>query len=456
MAFMPYKSRVGDTPEERKHHVESSLGIALGEAVGNSAWRRQDDPDKVIVVFYNACQGNYLDTGTQFFCMCVGGSEVPYRSMVQKVTDSSPLRRNCHVLQYSGTNMHRCPALFPDTAAEEVNREEKQLLYIEHEFPGERLLRSDSVKTKKDVLMIFKQLLEFAALTDSYDHVAFDKYHTIPNSMFLKLEDGNTVLKINAKSDFLPVNELVEYRFAQSPHPELWDEAHGGYFQQEKALDPARLQAYSLGMIFARILLGDWLLKASMKLPLFNDWFDFKLQGIKSPQDQKEEEAQTLASDQAFLEFMRSRISLELYPANHFLSRETAEHVLADESFMSDWRSMLQYNAADRPTAAEVLRAAAWIPSIMAVTIHAVPPLHENSLISCTNINGEEVLSRKFRAHSSIASIRIAVAEKLGLQMQEFRLLLPDAKLLPTSDDSKTLLECLQVDFAVQSTVTTC
>merc|ERR1712159_353780 len=89
-----------------------------------------------------------------------------------------------------------------------------------------------------------------------------------------------------------------------------------------------------------------------------------------------------LASDQAFLDFVRSRISNDT--SKHLLAEETIEAILADEGFIRDWRSMLQYKSTDRPSAIEILEKATWIPELVVVTLHAPPPpLNDDSAVVC-------------------------------------------------------------------------
>lgn len=451
-SFVPYKSHVGDTAEQRKSHIEKNLGIELGEAIGGSSWRRGDDPDKVITVFYNACQGNYLDTGTNFFCMCVGGSEEPYRKLVRQVEDAGPLRTSRHMLRYTSTNIHKCRHLFPRLATDSKPADVEEILYCEQEFPGEPLLQLPGIlKTKQDVFRIFKQFLEFAAFLDTQHKSVFDRYHHVISSTTVKLEDGESVLKFKPTIEFLPYEQLVQERFVQPPHPELWDEEHGGYFcPGEKSVDhPEKLQVYSLGMIFGRILLGRWLLHLSMgKMPLFDDKFDFQhCQGAVPLSDQNNptEAPQPLASDEAFLDFVR--LQMQQGTSKYRLAQETVDAVLADEGFMRDWRSMLQYKSMERPTAAEILDAATWTPDLVAVTLYApLPPLNGDSAVDCIGMNGVKIGSYRLVTHDRLASVRAAVAKQLELQQEDLRLLLPCGQLLIGSDDERLLVDCLQIE----------
>lgn len=450
MAFCPYKSRIGNTPEERKTFVENSLGFQLGEPVSQSAWLRPDDPNIMVVVFYNSCQGNYLDTGTTFFCMCVGGSARPYVEVARRIehAGADPLLNSCYMVQYIGTNINKCRHLFPDAPKERAN--EEQVLYYEQEVPG-MSLQQCQLESKREVCNVFWQLLDFAASLEKSERSLFDKYVKMFGSASIKKDgDGESQLKFKTSLERTGYGDILENRFASPPAPELWDAEHGGYFEKEQdALEhPKKLQTYGLGMLFGKLLLGGWLLDFPQGLmPLYSTSKDFKGLGHPSPTG-----ASPLESDSAFLEFLSTwRASHTAKPAGFgsdrpgtLVAEEVVDEVLADRDFVRDWRSMLQYRAADRPTVAEFLEAATWTPKVFAATLHPPEgPLGDESTVVVTGMGGGEIASCTLASHGSVASIRSAVAEKLGLHRREVKLALPGGQLLTEAGDVRLLTECL-------------
>jgi len=248
MTFCPYKSRIGNTPEERKKFVENSLGFQLGEPVGNFAWLRPDDPDRMVAVFYNSCQGNYLDTGTTFFCMCVGGSERPYLELARRIEnkDADPLLKSSYMVQYIGTNINKCRHLFPDAPKERASewnlmdccwkrggQQKEEILYYEQEVPG-KSLQQCRLESKREICHVFRQLLDFAASLENSDRSLFDKYARILGSASLKETDGEPQLKFKVSLERTGYGDILDNRFASPPAPELWDAEHGGYFEKEQ------------------------------------------------------------------------------------------------------------------------------------------------------------------------------------------------------------------------------
>jgi hypothetical protein len=456
MTFCPYMSRIGNTPEERKKFVENNLGFQLGEPVGHSAWLRPDDPDRMVAVFYNSCQGNYLDTGTSFFCMCVGGSERPYLELARRIEneDADPLLKSCYMVQYIGTNIKKCRHLFPDVPKERANegtlmdccwkrggQQKEEILYYEQEVPG-KSLQQCRLESKREICHVFRQLLDFAASLENSDRSLFDKYARILGSASLKETDGEPQLKFKVSLERTGYGDILDNRFASPPAPELWDAEHGGYFEKEQdALEhPKKLQTYGLGMLFGRLLLGGWLLDfPEGRMPLYRVGLDFEGLGHRSATG-----ASPLESDSAFLEFLAAWRASHAPKTAALVTEEVVDEVLADRDFVRGWRSMLQYRAADRPTVAELLEAATWTPKVFAATLHPPEgPLGDESAVVVTGMGGGEIASCLLASHGSVASIRGAVAEKLGLHRREVKLALPSGRLLTEADDVRTLLERL-------------
>jgi len=307
-----------------------------------------------------------------------------------------------------------------------------------------------SVKTRDEVLRIFRQFLEFAAYADSQQQVIFDKYHNVLNAAHLRVEEGELVLKFDIPKTFARYDQIIDERFGHPPHPELWDEAHGGYFQEGVALEhPERLQVYSLGMIFGKILLGSWLLDfPTYMMPVYDQGFDFeRFQPHSGAAAKEEKETKPPASDQAaFLKFARSRLSARTDFSTSVLSKEIIEEVLADEGFMSVWWSMLQYKSVDRPAAAELSTSSAFKENLVVLTLFPPPPpLNEDSAVACIGMDGAQVASCKLSMHATLATVRVAVAEKLGLQTEALTFLSPNAQLLTALHDKLPLVDCLQI-----------
>jgi len=253
-------------------------------------------------------------------------------------------------------------------------------------------------------------------------------------------QDGALQLKFAASLPHVPYEEILEHRFGHPPHPEIWDPAHGGYFEGATLDHPEKLQTFSLGMIFGRLLLGAWLLDFPMgQMPLYCRSFNFESLGGEMPAG-----GSLLASDSAFRDFLETQRTSCNSPS--FLAKETVDEVLADEDFIRDWRSMLQYKSADRPTAAEILERATWTIGVVPVTLHAPQlPLDDDSAVACIGLAGTELASCKLSTHETLASIRSALAQKLGLQRQDVSLSLPCGQLLIELDDARPLVDCLQI-----------
>jgi len=405
-----------------------------------------------------------LDTGTTFFCMCVGGSERPYLELARRIgnADADPLLKCCYMVQYIGTNINKCRHLFPDAPKERANQEilldccwkrgsnkKEEILYYEQEVPGMSLQRC-RLESKREVFHVFWQLLDFAASLENSERSLFDKYVRILGSASSKDADGEPQLKFKASLERTGYGEILKNRFASPPAPELWDAEHGGYFEEgQDALEhPKKLQTYGLGMLFGKLLLGGWLLEfPEGRMPLYRVSLDFKSFGHQSPTG-----ASPLESDSAFLEFLAAcRASHTPKPAGlgsdrpgSLVAKEVVDEVLADQDFVRHWRSMLQYQAGDRPTVAEFLETAAWAPKVFAATLHPpVGPLSDESAVVVTGMGGGEIASCTFASHGSVASIRSAVAEKLGIHRREVKLALPGGQLLNEADDVRLLIECL-------------
>jgi hypothetical protein len=304
--------------------------------------------------------------------------------------------------------------------------------------------------SKREVFHVFWQLLDFAASLEKSERSLFDNYVRILSSAFIKDTDGEPRLKFKASLERTGYGDISKNRFASPPAPELWDAEHGGYFEEEQdALEhPKKLQTYGLGMLFGKLLLGGWLLEfPEGRMPLYRVSLDFKGFGRQSPTG-----ASPLESDSAFLEFLSAwRASHTSRPAGlgsdrpgSLVAKEVVDEVLADQDFVCHWRSMLQYRAGDRPTVTELLETAAWAPKVFAATLHPPEdPLSDDPTVVVTGMGGVEIASCTLTSHGSVASIRSAVAEKLGLHRRDVKLALPGGRLLTEADDVRLLFECL-------------